>query len=95
LAAGRALVGLDPTASPGGENREVGGLGVRCGAVQAAIEAADFLSTFVDWGLEPFHVGVSVEWDGSITAETFSRMAGNRDFPPIQKQREPLPSLLP
>jgi hypothetical protein len=27
-------VGLDHTVSPGGENREVGGLGVRCGAVQ-------------------------------------------------------------
>jgi hypothetical protein len=34
LAARRALVGLDHTVSPGGENREVGGLGVRCGAVQ-------------------------------------------------------------
>jgi hypothetical protein len=34
LAARRALVGLDHTVSPGGENREVGGLGVRCDAVQ-------------------------------------------------------------
>lgn len=41
---------------------------------RAAMEAADFLSAFFDWGLEPFHPGVSVEWDGSITAETFSRM---------------------
>ena len=38
---------------------------------RAAIEASDYLSTFFDWGLEPFHPGLSVNWDGPVTAGTF------------------------
>jgi hypothetical protein len=38
-----------------------------------AIEAADYLNSFFDWGLEPFHPGISVSWDGAADADTFRR----------------------
>ena len=37
----------------------------------AAVVASDYLSTFFDWGLEPFHPGLSVDWDSPVTAGTF------------------------
>jgi hypothetical protein len=41
------------------------------GPGSAAREAADYLYTFFDWGLEPFHPHLSVDWDGPVTSGTF------------------------
>jgi len=40
---------------------------------RSAVKAADYLSSFFDSGLAPFHPGITVDWERPVTAETFAR----------------------